>query len=152
MNEERLKDILRDIVRNLGLLEKNKEFCCGITYAQYCAIIEIGRAKEIFFKDLSEKLKLDKSTTSRTVDNLVKLNYAQLDTYTENRRFIKITLTNEGQKLFESIENGATQYYKNILELIPEDKRDQLVESLEYLLSAISKVKCCDVSCCSSNK
>lgn len=143
MNEEKLKDILRDIVRNLGLLEKNKEFCCGITYAQYCAVIEIGRAKEVFFKDLSEKLKLDKSTTSRTVDNLVKLNYAQLDTYAENRRFIKITLTNEGQKLFESIENGATQYYKNILELVPKDKRDQLVESLEYLLSAVSKVKCC---------
>lgn len=143
MNEERLRDLLRKVVKNLGLLKKDKEFCCGITYAQYCAIIEIGREKEIFLKDLSEKLKLDKSTTSRTVDNLVKLNYVNLDTFKENRRFVKITLTDKGQNLFESIENNATQYYKKILELIPENKKDQLIESLEYLLLAVSKVECC---------
>lgn len=125
------------------MLEKNRGFCCGITYAQHYALIEIGLAKEIFFRDLAEKLNLDKSTTSRTVDNLVKLNYVKLDIFPENRRFVKIKLTDEGQELFKRIEEGAERYYKNIFELVPEDKRSQVIESIEYLRDAVSKVKCC---------
>lgn len=151
-NTKYLRELLRNLVKSLGILEKNKEFCCGITYAQYCALIEIGRAKEIFLKTLAEKLNLDKSTTSRTVDNLVKLNYAKLEVFIENRKFVKIILTDKGLDLFNKIEEGSEKYYKNILELIPENKRSQVIESIEYLIDALGKVKCCDGSCCSSNK
>lgn len=147
-----LRELLRSLVKSLGILEKNKEFCCGITYAQYCALIEIGRAKEIFLKNLAEKLNLDKSTTSRTVDNLVKLNYVKLETFVKNRRFVKIILTHIGEALFNKIEEGSEKYYKNVIELIPKDKRPQVIESIEYLIDALGKVKCCNGSCCGSNK
>lgn len=151
-NAKHLRESLRSLVKNLGILEKNKEFCCGITYTQYCALIEIGRAKEIFLKVLAEKLNLDKSTTSRTVDKLVKLNYAKLEVFLENRKFVKIILTDKGINFFNSIEEGSEKYYKNIFELIPEDKRLQVIESVEYLIKALSKIKCCDGSCCSGKK
>lgn len=147
-----LRELLRSLVKGLGILEKNKEFCCGITYAQYCALVEIGRAKDIFLKNLSEKLNLDKSTTSRTVDNLVKLQYVKLETFVKNRRFVKIVLTDKGADLFNKIEEGSEKYYKKVIELIPEDKRAQVIESIEYLLDALGKVKCCDGLCCGSNK
>jgi len=147
-----LRELLRNLVKSLGILEKNKEFCCGITYTQYCTLIEIGRAKQIFLKILAEKLNLDKSTTSRTVDNLVKLEYVKLETFVENRKFIKIILTDKGVDLFNKIEKGSEKYYKNIIRLIPEDKRFQVIESIEYLLDALDKVKCCKDSCCGSNK
>lgn len=147
-----LRELLRSLVKSLGILEKNKEFCCGVTYAQYCALIEIGRAKDIFLKNLSEKLNLDKSTTSRTIDNLVKLQYVKLETFVENRRFVKIVLTDKGVDLFNKIEEGSEKYYKNVIELIPEDKKSQVIESIEYLLDVLGKVKCCDGSHCGRTK
>lgn len=149
-NPKLLRELLKALVKRLGILEKNNEYCCGITYTQYCALIEIGRAKEIFLKVLAEKLNLDKSTTSRTIDNLVKLNYVKLEVFLENRKFVKIILTKEGLNLFNRIEEGSEKYYKNILELIPEEKRFQVLESLEYLLGAVSQVKCWDSSSCNN--
>jgi len=148
MHESQIREILRSIVKNLGIVEKNKEFCCGITYAQYCAIIEIGRAEEIVLKDLAEKLNLDKSTTSRTVTNLAKLNYVKIETVPTNRKFVKITLTDIGQQFFEGIEKGSEQYFTDVLKLIPEDKHSQILESIEYLHGAMSKLKCCAYSSC----
>lgn len=147
-NAKQLRETLRDIVKNLGIVEKNNEFCCGITYPQYCAIIEIGRAKEIVLKDLAEKLNLDKSTTSRTVTNLAKLDYVNIETAPTNRKFVQITLTEAGQKLFEGIEQGSEQYFTDILKLIPENKHSQILESIEYLHESISKLKCCAYSSC----
>jgi DNA-binding MarR family transcriptional regulator len=143
-NARLLREILRTLVKNLGILEKDEGYCCGLTYTQYCAVIEIGRLSNISLKDLAEKLGLDKSTMSRAVNNLVKQDLLILETLPENRRFVKINLTEKGQCLFNRIESASEQYYQNILGSIPEDKTQQVMESLEFLLESVRKNKCCN--------
>lgn len=150
-NTKYLRELLRVLLKNISLIEKNKEFCCGVTYTQYCSIVEIEKSKEIFLKDLAEKLNLDKSTTSRAIDSLVKLDIVKLEIFPKNRKFVKIKLTEKGHSLFEKIDEGAEAYYKKIYEQIPEDKWLQVTESIEYVLDAMGKVKCCDCSCCNNN-
>lgn len=138
-----LRQLIVYIVRNLSLLDKNEASCCQITLAQCNAIIEIGRAEEIYLNKLAEILRLDKSTMSRTVDNLVKQNYAVREVDEENRRFIKIKLSEKGYQLFKATEEKMELYYKNIFESIEENKRDQVLESLDILLQALKKNNGC---------
>lgn len=137
-----LRELLRILIRNLGILEKSESSCYGTSISQCHAIVEIGRARQISLNELADLLVLDKSTMSRTINSLVEGELVSRETHSEDRRYIAIELTEMGKKAFESIENSMESYYKNILAAIPEDKREQVLESLKLLTEAVN-FKCC---------
>lgn len=138
---EHLRELLRMLVRNLGILEKSDASCCGITIAQCHAIVEIGRAEKISLIELAELLGLDKSTMSRTINNLVEADLVTRDIDSENRRYITIQLTDNGTEVFNNIEDSMYGYYSSIFSSIPEDKRDQILESLQILVQSVKDNK-----------
>jgi DNA-binding MarR family transcriptional regulator len=138
-----LRELVRILVRSLGMLEKSDASCCGVTITQCHAIVEIGRKGKISLIDLADLLDVDKSTMSRTVNNLVETGLALRDMDTDNRRYIVIQLTEDGQNVFQSIEKSMETYYKDIFSSIPEDKRGQVMESLALLTEAAKNSKCC---------
>jgi DNA-binding MarR family transcriptional regulator len=138
-----LRELIRLLVRNLGVLEKGDAICCGITIAQCHAVVEIGRAGSISLTDLADMLGLDKSTMSRTIDNLVGIGAALREVDEKNRRYVTIRLTEAGNALFENIETSNESYYGCIFADIPEGKRAQVLESLQLLSQAVKRNKCC---------
>ena len=111
--------------------------------AQCHALVEIGRAGQISLNELAELLNLDNSTMSRTVNNLVVRELACRDIDPQDRRYITISLTEAGTSMYRSIEEGMTIYYGNILNGIPADKQEQVLESLQLLLESFQKNLCC---------
>ena len=136
-----LRELIRVLVRNLGLLEESEATCCGTTVSQCHAIVEIGRAKEISLNELAELLGLDKSTMSRTINKLVDSGLAIRELHPDDRRYVAIKLTYEGIKIFNSIEGTMEQYYQSIFSSIPEEKRDQVLESLQLIIKAAKENK-----------
>ncbi|KPU45865.1 transcriptional regulator SlyA [Oxobacter pfennigii] len=138
-----LRELIRILVRNLGILDRSEASCCGTTLSQCHAIIEIGRKKEISLNELAETLNLDNSTMSRTVNNLVSQELAIRETHPEDRRYLVIRLTGKGLEVFKTIESNMEVYYKDVFASIPEDKREQVIESMILLVEAVNKNKCC---------
>lgn len=138
-----LQELLRVLVRNLSILEKSDASCCGVTITQCHAILEIGRSGKISLVELADLLGVDKSTMSRTVNNLVESDFAIRESDAENRRYVIIQLTENGKSVFQNIEESMESYYKGIFGSIPEDKRSQVLESLQLLADAVKINKCC---------
>lgn len=138
-----LRELIRVLVRNLGILEESEATCCGTTVSQCHAIVEIGRAKDISLNELAELLTLDKSTMSRTINKLVDSGLAIRELHPKDRRYISIKLTDEGIKVFDNIENSMEKYYGGILSSIPKEKREQVLESLQLIIEAAKQNKCC---------
>src|SRR5208337_1145786 len=92
-NLSRLRECVRLLARKLGLLEKSEASCCGVTLSQCHAIVEIGRADSISVIDLATMLGLDKSTMSRTINNLVEMDLVTREVVPDNRRLLSIGLT-----------------------------------------------------------
>ncbi|QXE19045.1 MarR family winged helix-turn-helix transcriptional regulator [Clostridium sp. 001] len=138
-----LRELIRILVRDLGILEKSDTSCCGVTISQCHAIVEVGRSEEISLNELAKTLNLDKSTMSRTINNLVKSGLVIRDMHPEDRRYVTIKLTDEGMDTFKSIESRMKEYYKNIFHSIPDNKREQVLESLKLLTESVNKNKCC---------
>ncbi|MCR4434819.1 MAG: MarR family transcriptional regulator [Clostridiales bacterium] len=142
-DSRQLREMMRLLERKLGILEESEVACCGITMAQCHALVEVGRAKNISLNELAELLNLKNSTMSRTVNNLVNSELVKRDIDPQDRRYITISLTESGTKIYEGIEESMNLYYKRVYDWIPEDKRGQVMESLQILLEAISKNECC---------
>jgi DNA-binding MarR family transcriptional regulator len=138
-----LRELIRVLVRNLGILEESEATCCGTTVSQCHAIVEIGRAKDISLNELSDLLVLDKSTMSRTINKLVDSGLAIRELHPEDRRYISIKLTDEGIMIFNNIESSMERYYQSIFSSVPEDKREQVLESLQLIVNAAKQNKCC---------
>jgi DNA-binding MarR family transcriptional regulator len=142
-NPRQLRELIRILERKLGVLEECEFSCCGITISQCHALVEIGRAKNISLNELAELLNLENSTMSRTVNNLVTSELVKRDIDPQDRRYVAISLTDNGLKLYESIEDEMNLYFKNIYDRIPDSKKEQVLESIEILLEAIDKNEFC---------
>lgn len=138
-----LREAVRRLERKLGLLDDLQASCCGVTLAQCHAVVEIGRAKRLSLNELSEVLGLDKSTMSRTINNLVNNGLALRETDPNDRRYLTIRLTEKGMESFQEIENGMNKFFTRVYHSIPEAKRDQVIESLDLLINALVENDCC---------
>lgn len=125
------------------MLDDAEKSCCGITLAQCSALVEIGDAGALSLNDLADKLSLDKSTLSRTVNNLVTQGYCERDEQPNDRRYVVIQLTSAGSAMYERVRDGMDGYFEGIYNAIPGEKRKQVLESAELLMSAITNTGCC---------
>lgn len=138
----RLRDSIRRLERCLGMLDDKRLSCCGISLAQCQALVEVGRAGQISLNELAHLLDLENSTISRTVNNLVNSDLLRRDVDQHDRRYVSISLNDSGQKVFGELEEAMSRYFKNVFNAIPEDKREQVLESLRILLEAFEKSNC----------
>jgi len=147
MNKNTRAQVLRDIIieleRRLGVLEDRITDCCGLSMAQCHAVVELGRRNNVSLGSLAQSLNLENSTVSRTVNNLVNGSLAERTEDSSDRRYVAITLTEDGRQVYESIENGMNEFFDRIMKRIPEEKQDMVIDSLQILLEAIGSDRCC---------
>ncbi|HEX2947607.1 MAG TPA: MarR family transcriptional regulator [Clostridia bacterium] len=141
-NQKQLRESIRMLERKLGLLNDSEMCCCKVTMAQCHAIVEIGRAGSISLAELAGLLNLDNSTMSRTVNNLVNSGHVMRELDPGDRRYVTIALTDSGKAVFDEIESGMDNKFAMILDRIPEDKKSQVLESLELLNEALENCCC----------
>ncbi len=149
MNSQLIREFrnkMRQVQRNLGWLSKSDAACCGITVAQCHALLEIGGSGGITLIDLASALNLDTSTISRTIDNMVRDGLVERKANADDRRYIDISTTDAGQKIFDEINCTFDQFYADIFSSIPVEKHRQVFESINLLANAFSNTKsntCC---------
>lgn len=136
-SSQRLRENIRILVRKLGLLEKGEAVCSGLTLTQCHVIVEIGRNANLSVNELAQLLTLDKSTVSRVVEQLVNNKLLLRKSHPEDRRYVTLELTVQGKALFESTELRMAEYYQGVLASLPAEKRQQVIESLELLSTAL---------------
>lgn len=140
---KRLRESIRVLERKLGILEESEMACCGLTLAQCHALVEIGRAKSVSLVDLAGTIGLDTSTLSRTVNNLVTKSMVRRELDPDDRRYVTIQLTPEGNRYFREIEASMDAYFAKVYASIAEDDRKNVLESLSVLLKAMNGLNCC---------
>ena len=134
-----MRELIRELERKLGILQETQTSCCSVTLAQCHALVEIGRAGKISLNELSDKLDIENSSMSRTVNKLVTSNLASRDIDPNDRRYVTISLTESGLEQFHRVETDMNTYFHGIYMAIPDNKQNQVMESIQILLDAISK-------------
>lgn len=127
----------RRLEMNLGEINRTDCCCCGISDTQCFMLVEIGRNKNVSVKKLAEIMKIDKSGISRTVEELVQKGFVERKPSEEDRRYVVLNLTEKGAERFNKIENDMNQKFKGILDRIPKDKRNQVIEALQLYNAAL---------------
>ena len=144
---QELRKKLRVLERESGGVFDDQSECCGVTTAQCHPILEIGGKCESSLLDLADALGLDTSTMSRTIQGLVVAGLVDRKASEEDRRYVKISLTEEGSRVFAGIETRYNAYFREVVALLPEDRRDAILSAVGEFADAVHRLKesadCC---------
>jgi len=138
---KQFRENTRQLECHLGNMNQSDCCCCGVSTTQCFIIVEIGRKPGISVKELAEILRIDKSGVSRAVEELVQKGFVERNPSKEDRRYVVLNLLPKGQARFEKIENDMYIKFKEVLEQIPAEKQEQVIEALRLYNEACTKVE-----------
>lgn len=108
--------------------------CCGVTIPQCHILMELKNSDTLTINELATNLNLDKSTISRTVDSLVNSGLLNREIPKENRRISNISLSGEGKKVHDQINEINDSFWESAIEDISLDKRDEFISLFEQFV------------------
>ena len=136
-----VKEKVRHLERVLAREVLNETECCGVSLPQRHVLLEVWRGKEISLVDLSAILGLDTSTLSRTVNSLVNLGLVSRVPNPKDRRYVLISLTEQGRAACDLIERSSDNFYRRVFKSFPKDREEQIIESLVILVDELGRLR-----------
>ncbi len=134
-----LREKLRQLEREISSPFKPETGCCGLTLAQCHTVLEVGYSEEVSLVELSVSIGLDASTLSRTIQGLVTLGLVNRLANEKDRRCVSISLSEQGRRVFTEIEATFNDYFGRVLELVPVEKRETVIDSIGLFSDAVRK-------------
>ncbi|MGE5587832.1 MAG: MarR family winged helix-turn-helix transcriptional regulator [Clostridia bacterium] len=132
-----IRELLRKLVRGIGLLDREDAECCGITLSQCHALGEIAGEEGLTAGELAERLRVDPSAVTRITDALVQGGLLRRAGDPEDRRQVRLYLTSEGRSLWDETQREMTERAGVLTRRIPRDERQAILAALERLVEAL---------------
>jgi DNA-binding MarR family transcriptional regulator len=137
--------ITKDLFKFLQFRDRDAMTACGLSVAQCYSLDAIGTQGQVTLNELAESLYIAPSTASRTVEELVRKGLAERRQDPADRRAVCLTLSPQGQTLFEGLRQHLIQRQLAILQQIDPTSRRDVLTALQKLSQAIKDPSCCAV-------
>jgi DNA-binding MarR family transcriptional regulator len=141
----KVQRLIYELVKNYELCDKVCMAQHGVTASQGYTILSLPKEDNLNMNELSEAMGLASSTMTRIVDGLVckELVYRKSDD--EDRRVVRVGLTDRGQEVRRTLDKALQDFFKPALDEIREDERPAILHALEQVTKSIAKAieACC---------
>lgn len=105
----------------------------GLTTAEYNALLAIRSDEQMLCHAFSKKMGLSPSRGSRVIDRLTKKGFVKGEAVPDDRRILRISMTEKGVRLKELIRTRMNQCEDNILGRLSTEQRETVQDTLEML-------------------
>lgn len=133
---EALQTAVADLVRVYQFRDRDRICCHDISVTQCHALEALVEHGPMRLGELTERLFLDKSTTSRVVRTLVKKGYVEQHPDATDRRATALRPTARGQRLCERITGDLVAQQKQLLRDLDPEIREGVVNVIRRLARA----------------
>jgi DNA-binding MarR family transcriptional regulator len=131
-----LQAAVADLVRVYQFRDRDRICCHDISVTQCYALETLVEHGSMRLGDLSERLFLDKSTTSRVVRTLIKKGYVVQHADPEDGRAIALSATRAGRTLCVRITDDLVEQQKELLADLEPEVRARVVDVIRRLARA----------------
>lgn len=153
---EALHSAVSDLVRVYQFRDRDKICCYDISVTQCYALETLAEKGPLRSQALADVLLLDKSTTTRVVDALVRKSYVERQQDAEDARAVSLKVTRSGRALYEKINQELIAQQAELLRDLDPAIRSGVSEVIHRLAKAAAarfvsgvSVGTCSTSSCS---
>lgn len=133
---EALNAAVSDLVRIYQFRDRDKICCYDISVTQCYALEALVEQGPCRSQTLAEALRLDKSTTTRVVDALVRKEYVERHPDPIDARAVSLQVTASGRALYDQINAELIEQQVDLLRDLDPDVRAGATEILRRLAKA----------------
>ncbi|MFG3441584.1 MarR family winged helix-turn-helix transcriptional regulator [Nonomuraea sp. NPDC047897] len=139
-DERELQDAVVRFVRAFGLHQPDQTPCgLPVPVSEAHALGELSRDGALRQSELTQRLRLEKSTTSRLVTQLINRGWAERVPAPDDGRGVLVQLTAAGVRAAEQLAEARAARFSSILDRVPEGERDGVLHALEILTEAMDE-------------
>lgn len=131
--------MLSELCRTARCCRQDSAFCAGVTFSQFLVLDRIYQNTTMMMSDLHGELAVDKSTTSRIVNPLVRQRLITREKSINDGRSITLTLTEEGKETHRKVWRCISDMLRAINHEIPEEKRSHTYRAVGLFNEAVQK-------------
>lgn len=135
----KLADLTFTLLANCQEKEDRLAEQYGLTQAEFRCLRLFGRDETLNNKLIAERMKLSPSRLTRIIDGLVQKEYVTREINNEDRRNMKVSLSQKGKDLVEKLNQAYINIHREILEDIEETQHKPLISAMTNLLTALEK-------------
>ena len=133
-----LYESLQQIARRFRTQDADAICGYGISVRE-CHALEVLVQQPLSVNGLADLLGLDKSTVSRLVQRLVSEKLVVRKADQRDSRSITLALTAKGRKVYEAAYSDSVACYRELLENVPPDERQSMIEALRRAARMIAR-------------
>ena len=147
---EEFQAAVADLVRIYQFRDRDRICCHDVSVTQCYALETLVAAGPQRLGELASRLYLDKSTTSRVIQTLVRKGYVAQRPDPSDRRAMTVSATRKGEMLCARISDELVEQQKNLLRDLDPDVRNGVVRVLRKLADAADvRFRAGGAACCS---
>ena len=133
-----LRHASRELVRELGFLQ-GKDVATSLSHSHCHALIEIDARAAVAQSELPSLLRLDKSTASRIVAELVDRRWVRARASDEDARARILSLTASGRAKVQLVHREANARVEQALATLDDDDRRTVLRGMEIYARALER-------------
>jgi DNA-binding MarR family transcriptional regulator len=136
-----LVDYLQIVMGEAKGTDKKNQSVCEILSPQETQVLLAAGKGPCIMSAVSEAIHLSLSSVTGIVDKLEKKKLVRRDRSVEDRRIVRVELTEEGRKLHQLALEGRIRFAHNMLKALNAEEQDALVRLFRKVAEAIVEGK-----------
>lgn len=137
----RLQEQVIAFIRAFGLLRPDATPCGrSLSVSEAHALLELSAGEGLSQGVLGRRLRLEKSTVSRLVDQLQGHGWVERSRQPADGRLVLLRLTETGQHVAAEVAAARSAHYAGLVERIPIAERDAVVRAFQVVVQALEEL------------
>ena len=137
---EAAQEALMRFVRNFGLHQPDRTPCGQpLPVSEAHAMVEIAREGRIRQVELARRLRLEKSTVSRLVAQLIGRDWVRRVKHDGDARVVRLELTAAGSRAAGELAVARAARFADLLRNIPAERRPAVLDAIATLVDAAAR-------------
>ncbi len=135
------------LFREIRCCSRDEAICLGVTFHQFVILDAVAEKGEMDLAELHGVLSVEKSTTTRLVNPLLRRGLLRREKAPHDSRAVKLALTEAGRETHLKVRDCLLAFFAGIDRNIPAGQRDGVLEAVRIFATAIRKAaaqcRCC---------
>jgi DNA-binding MarR family transcriptional regulator len=142
--------VIMTLFREIRCCSRDEALCLGVTFHQFVILDAVAARQELDLAELHGILSVEKSTTTRLVNPLLRKGLLKRETALHDSRAAKLSLTEAGRDTHRQVWECLMAFFESIDRKLPAGRREDVLDAVRIFSTAIREAA---VQCrCCSNK
>ena len=140
--------LFRELAKTIRIFQEGPIFCEDVTFSQFAILDYVADQGRLEMATLHGLLAVEKSTTTRLVEPLIKKGLLIKEKAAHDSRAIDLVLTAQGRVIHQKVWDCFSDGIQRLIALIPAEEQETVLKSVKLFVRALflccGKEGCCN--------